>query len=156
MTSLERLAAELAGVVLLCGAFIGWWQLHNRTEQTIGAEKCIISTTEVKADAVADNSAAVAAQALQLTQVVKTYDDQVSALSRGNAALAQRLQHNALRASTSAGPGSAACEVRPVELPAAQSAPLQQLLDDCDADHAALIGVTAAYNDWRNRMIALQ
>jgi hypothetical protein len=74
VTGLQRLLAEIAAGVLLCGAFIGWWQLHNHTEQKIGAEKCILSTTEVKADVVADNSAAAAGQAVDLQLVVKTYE----------------------------------------------------------------------------------
>lgn len=168
MTGLQRLGLEIAAAVLLCGAFIGWWQLHNHTEQKIGAEKCIISTTEVKSEAKADNAAAVAGQGIDLQLVVKTYDQHIADLSRSNADLARRLSNNALRQSGAAGAGSAACEVRAVELSGGQSDPelrplpatieahTAKVFSDCDADHEALIGVTAAYNDWRTRMIALQ
>jgi hypothetical protein len=164
MTSLERTLIEIGATILFIAGFVAWWQFHDHTEQNIGAQKCIISTTEVKSEVVADNSKIESAHAAQMTQVVKTYDAQVASLSAGNAALARSLHDNAVRQSAAPRPRPAACEVRAVDLPAGQSDPVitrgalidraeVKVFDDCDADHSALIGVTAAYNDVRRQML---
>jgi len=163
VTSLERLGAEILAAVLLTGAFIGWWQLHNDTEQKIGAEHCLISTTEVKTEVAEDNSGLVAAHAAQLTQVVAVYEQKLLDSAGANADLARRLHDNGVRQSAAPGPRSAACDGPPNRgLPAGESpadpgpritADTAAVLDACDADHAKLTIVTNAYNDWRQRMI---
>ena len=97
MTSLQRLGLELAGAVLMVAAFIGWWQMHNHAEQKIGATQCIISTTEVKATALATDTGIEAAQAAQLNEVVKTYATQLADSAATNSALADRVRDYALR-----------------------------------------------------------
>lgn len=165
MTSLQRLAAELLAGVALCAAFWGLWVSHNHTEQGIGAQACVQSTTETRAEVVTANQTDVALAAGQLQLVVKTYDDHVADLARSNADLARRLHDSSVRQSAAPGSGSAAGQVCTVDVPAGQSgardaARIEQatvrVFTDCDADHEALIGVTAAYNDWRARMLAAQ
>jgi hypothetical protein len=166
MTSLERLGIEIAAGLLLTGLFVGWWQLHNHTERTLGASVCIAQTTETKTAAVADNQADAALGALQLQLVVKTYDDQVSTLSRGNADLVQRLHDNALRAKPVSGTGPVAGDdLGPIDVSGGQSRAVNarraaldraeaQVLGDCDDDFAKLEAVTMAYNEVRARAIA--
>jgi hypothetical protein len=164
MTSIERIAAEIAGGLVLCAAFIGWWQMHNHTMQKIGAATCILSTTEVKTDVVKDNTGIEAAHAAQLTQVVAVYDKKLADSASANASLAARMHDYALRQSTVAGAGRAACPSDTERgLPAGESPPgaglgrladdTQAVLDACDADHGKVILVSAAYNDWRQKMI---
>jgi hypothetical protein len=166
VTSLERLGAEIAGAMVLCGLFIGWWQLHDHSEQKIGAQQCITATTEVKATAQAADTGIEAAQAAQLNEALKSYAKQKQLDDSANRALSVRVRDYALRA-------GAVCNTRPAAgpsgadrgLPTSQSAPVpgshsiaadtQAVLDACDADHDKLTLVTKAYNDWRDRMIAM-
>jgi hypothetical protein len=166
MTSLQRAGAELLGILALIGGFILYWNLHNHAEQKIGATACIISTTEVKADVVRDDSAIQAAHAAQLSLVVQTYDKNLTDSHADSALLAQRLRDYEVRQSASAGARCSAPGGSPHGgLPAIQSPAdggpgriaddTAAVLNACDADHAKLILVTAAYNDWRQRMIDL-
>jgi hypothetical protein len=161
---LERLAFEIAGVGVLCGIFWGFWLTHNHTEQTLGAQHCIMETTEVKTAVVADNSQLVAAHAAQLTQVVAVYEQKLADSAGANADLARRLRDNAVRQSAAAGPGPVAApgaadrglhasESAAHPRPDRIAADTADVLDACDADHAKVTIVTQAYNDWRQRMI---
>jgi hypothetical protein len=163
MIGLERIAWEIGGAVVLCGIFAGYWLTHNHTEQAIGAQHCIMETTDTKVAVVADNSGLVAAHAAQLTQVVAVYEQKLNDSAGANADLARRLHDNGVRQSAVPGPRSAACASQPVGgLPESQGAAAAgpaieadtaAVLDACDADHAKLAIVAQAYNDWRQRMI---
>jgi hypothetical protein len=165
MTSLQRLGLELAGAVLMVAAFIGWWQMHNHAEQKIGATQCIISTTEVKATALATDTGIEAAQAAQLNEVVKTYATQLADSAATNSALADRVRDYALRSGAvcHSGPAAAggsthgglpASQTADAARPSRLAADTDALLNACDADHDKVILLTNAYNDWRDRMIA--
>lgn len=167
MSALERLAFEIAGAGVLCGIFWAFWLTHNHTEQAVGAQHCIMETTEVKTEVAADNSALIAAHAAQLTQVVATYEKHLTDSAGANADLARRLHDNGVRESAAAGArcaagaGAADPGLRPSQSAAAAgpdrvAADTAALLDACDATEGKLTIVTDAYNDWRNRMIALQ
>jgi hypothetical protein len=166
VTSLERLGIEIAAGLLLIGIFAGWWQVHNHTQQKIGAAACVAQTTETKASAVTENKTDVALQVEQLKLVVKTYDDQIVDLHRGNADLVKRLHDDALRAKPVRDPrGTAGEDLSAIDISAGQSRALSthraaldraeaQVLGDCDDDFAKLQAVTTAYNDVRARAIA--
>jgi hypothetical protein len=162
VTSLERLGAEIAGAIILIGAFIGWWQLHNHTEQKLGAQKCILSETVVKNVVAADNSGLETAHAAQMTQVVAIYEQKLKDSAGTNASLAQRVHDSAVRQGAVCDPAGAPGPSYPDRgLSESQSATLGRLqsdtaavLDACDADHAKVILANAAYNDWRDKMVA--
>jgi len=165
MTSLERIGIEIAGALMLAGAFVGWWTYHNHAEQKIGAQACIISTTETKAEVIGDNAADAGAEAKQLTVAVQTYAKQVSDLSSRNADLAQRLHDNPVRKIPAAHPGPAAAgDGCALDVPDGQAsarasaidAATRKIFDDCDADYAGRVAVIGAYNEWRDRMIGAQ
>jgi hypothetical protein len=163
VSTLERIVIEIAGGLAAIAAVLLWWHLHNLGEQKAGALACITATTETKTEVIVANTADAGAQAVDLNLVVKTYDDQVSALARTNADLARRLHDNPVRqipaADTGSAPAGALC---PVELPdgqasaraAAINAATQKIFDDCDADYAGRLAVIETYNQWRDRMIA--
>jgi hypothetical protein len=164
MTQLEKILSIALGALALSGAVVGWWVMHNHTEQKLGAQKCITSTTEVKAAVIQDDTGIEAAHAAQISKVVQTYEQKLHDASTANASLAGRLHDYAFRQSTVPGARSAACPSSPDPgLPASQSpadpglgrvtADTQSLLDACDADHGKVTLVTDAYNDWRQRMI---
>jgi hypothetical protein len=162
MTTLERIAGEVIGALLLIMASVVWWKIHNHTEQQLGAVACIAQTTETKAQAVGANTTDAAIGAAQLQLVVKTYDDQVADLQRGNADLVQRLHDNQVRAKSVSGTGSAAAgDLCPVDLSDGQRRALDariaaeaKVLDDCDADYAGRVAVIKAYNQVRARALA--
>jgi hypothetical protein len=162
MTSLERYAIEFAGVLILCGAFIGWWTMHNHGEQRIGAQACIQSTTEVKADAVHDNSDIEAAHAAQLSKVVAVYEQKLNDSAGLNAGLAQRLHDDAVRESTVRRVASAAARIlattrKPGEAQGAAATDdpfgiigaTQDYIDACSADARSLSALQAA---WRSQV----
>src|SRR4029077_14788135 len=154
MTSLQRLGIEIAVALLLVACFVGWWKLHNHTEQAIGAQQCIEHVTETKSEVVADNRVDQAQSAAQLANVVRVYDDKVSALQRDNAALSRGVFNQPVRASAAADPRPAACGAAPerglsdreIEAAARQSVlatDLEAVLNACDADHAKLDGAVS-------------
>jgi hypothetical protein len=158
VTSLERLGAELAGALLLVGCFVGWWQLHNRTEQHIGATQCVAATTITRKDAVRDDQGIEAAHAAQLTQVVAIYDQKLADSLHANDGLARRLHDYALRqgavscagpapgAAASAGalPGGAG-RPQPKADPFGIDAATQAVIDAAAADNLLLEACRAAW-----------
>lgn len=91
MTTLERIGLEVLGGVLAIAAVLLWWNLHNRTEQKIGAAACIQSTTIDHTEAKKDVAADQAAQSVDIHAVVQGYETKVLSLSRANDDLARRL-----------------------------------------------------------------
>src|SRR6266852_3414823 len=113
MTSLQRLGIEIVAALILVACFVGWWKLHNNTEQQIGAQQCIEHTTETKTEIVADNRVDQAQSAAQLANVVRVYDEKVSSLQRDNTALARSVFNQPVRARPAADPGPATCGAAP-------------------------------------------
>jgi hypothetical protein len=159
MSSVERLGAELAGALLLCGGFVLWWHLHNHAEQQLGAAVCIQSTTEVRADAVRDDTEVEAAHAAQLSQVVAVYDQKLEDSAHANDGLAVRLHHDALRQSAvscasavagrASGPAALAGGDPGTRSPADPygiDAATQAVIAACSADAAELAAIQAAWN----------
>jgi hypothetical protein len=162
MIDLERIAWEIGGATVLCAIFAGYWFTHNHTEQAIGAQHCIMETTDTKVEVVADNSQLVAAHAAQLTQVVAVYEQKLKDSAGANADLARRLHDNGVRQSALPGPRSAACDSgtdrglsdsQSAAGPGRVEADTAAVLDACDADHAKVTIIANAYNDWRQKMI---
>lgn len=94
MTTLERIGLEVLGGILAIAAVLLWWNLHNRTEQKIGAAACIQTTTIDHTEAKADATKTEAAQAVDIQSVVQGYETKVLSLSRSNDDLARRLLAN--------------------------------------------------------------
>ena len=57
MTTLEKNLIYVVVALISCGAFAGWWALHNRHEQSLGAVACLQATTIPKAEAIAGKAA---------------------------------------------------------------------------------------------------
>ncbi len=163
MTSLERLGLEAFGVVALCGLFFAWWALHNHTEQKIGAQACIQSTTEVRADAVRDDSDIEAAHAAQLGKVVAIYDQKLQDSANANAGLAGRLLYDQIRAGTvrrvaaaaaralgTTGKSSEAAGASTANDPFGITSATQDYINACSADARAL---NALQDAWRSQLL---
>jgi hypothetical protein len=91
MTALQRIGAEIIGGLVLIAAVLIWWNVHNRTEQKLGAAACIQSTTIDKTEAHTDVAKDQAAAAVDINAVVAGYETKVLSLSRSNDDLARRL-----------------------------------------------------------------
>jgi len=164
MTSLQRLGIEIAAALILLACFVGWWKLHNNTEQQIGAQQCIEHTTETKSEVAADNRVDAAESAAQLANVVRVYDEKVSTLQRDNVALARSVFDQPLRASAAANPRSTACRAAPdagLQQSESEAAARRQLVaadlvdvfNACDKLSAQLDGAVSAYDAARERAI---
>jgi hypothetical protein len=158
MTSLERLGIEAAGVLTLCIAFWGFWTMHNHTEQNLGAQACIQSTTETKVAAAQDNTAIEAVHAAQLQAVVDIYDEKLKVASAASAGLAQRMHNDQVRqgaVSRVGAPAGVLCSTAPesggprgVEAapdPFGTIAAEQTYIDACTSDANALAGIQAGW-----------
>ena len=163
MSTLERIGIEILGGIGALAAVLIWWHVHNLNEQHVGAQACLLSTTETKTEAIASNTALVGAQGVDLKLVVKTYEDKVNLLAADNAGLARRLHDSQVRQGPAANTGTAAAgAVCAVDVPAGQGDPgavaieaaSKKIFDDCDADYAGRVAVIEVYNQWRDRMIA--
>ena len=91
MTTLERIGLEILGGMLAIGAVLLWWNLHNRTEQKLGAAACIQTTTIDHTEAKKDVATDQAAAAVDVNAVVQGYETKVLSLSRANDDLSRRL-----------------------------------------------------------------
>lgn len=54
MSILEKYLIGAVAFLVASGAIAGWWALHNRKEQALGAQACIQNTTVTKEVAAAD------------------------------------------------------------------------------------------------------
>lgn len=164
MTTLERIGAEILGGIFLIAGVLLWWNLHNRTEQRLGAAQCIQTTTVDKTQAAAAVVTTEAAQAVDINAVVKAYDAKVADLSARNDDLAGRLlASGAVRASRVPDPGSAA-GAKPAEprLSDGQAearerlvrADLAAVLAACDADEVKTHDLASIYDGVRTRALA--
>jgi len=163
-TTLEKYLIIAVGALLATGAFAGWWALHNRHEQNLGAVACLQATTIPKAAAIAEAKTTEAAQAVDINAVVKGYETKVLSMSHSNDDLAGRLSA-ALRQSRLPDPGSAACANAPDpglskgESEAAGRlarirADIAAVLTACDANQVKTEDAAAIYNGVRTRALA--
>ena len=164
MTSLQRLAAEALGAALLCGAFFGWWKLHNHEERRLGAAACIQATTISKSVAKQELTSDQTAQAADINTVVKGYDSKVVSLSASNDDLSRRLS-DAVRQNGVSHPGPAACpsaadpglsqgESSARERLGQVRADLKAVLDACDANQVKTEDMAMIYDKMRARALA--
>lgn len=164
MNAIEKSLIYIAIALVGTGAVAGWWALHNRHEQNLGATACLQATTIPKQEAVAEVKQTEAAQAVDINAVVKGYELKVVSLSRSNDDIAGRLSA-ALRASRVSNPGSAACANAPdpglskgeseaAERLARIRADIKLVLDACDANQVKTEDAAMIYNRVRERALA--
>jgi len=164
MSTLEKNLIMAVAALIGCGAFAGWWALHNRHEQSIGAVACLQATTIPKREAIAENKTTEAAQVVDINAVVKGYETKVLSMSRANDDLADRLSA-ALRTGGVPHPGSAAC-ANPADPGLSKSeseaagrlaiirADIAAVLTACDANQVKTEDAAAIYNGVRARALA--
>lgn len=162
LTQLEKIAAGVIAALLLAIAIIIWWNLHDRTEQKIGATACIQSTTETKQTAAAAVATTEEAQHEDIDEVKKRYAQQVQDLSASNADLARRLStRGAVCTSGVPDPGSAprgdAANGRLVPSEGhPEASQLERILDAGDANQIKIEDCASIYNKVRDRAIAAE
>lgn len=167
MTTIERIAYEVGAALLLMIAAAIWWHVHDLNEQKLGAVACVQATTVIKADAVNENAAVQNAAAVQLQEKINDQERQLASLSAGNDDLARRVHDYALRASRMPDPAAATGDNHcPVNVSSGQGGTVEsggadrvvsaeaKLFDSCDREYSRGVEAIAAYNDWRERMIA--
>lgn len=163
MTTLQRIGAEIIGGLVLIAAILIWWNLHNRTEQKIGAAACIQSTTIDKTEAHTDVAKDQAAAAVDINAVVAGYETKVLSLSRSNDDLARRLSTSgAVCPSRMSDPGRTASANAAdaglaggkSEARAGPTADIKQLLAAGDAAQVKSEDCAKLYNGVRDRAIA--
>lgn len=164
MTSLEKTLTYVVLALIGSGVFAGWWALHNRHEQSIGATACLQATTVTKTEAKEEVKQTEAAQAVDINAVVKGYEFKVLALARSNDDIAGRLS-DSLRQNRVPHSGSAACaNAADPGLPKGQSeaaersarirADIKLVLDACDANQVKTEDAAAIYNGVRDRALS--
>lgn len=164
MSTIQRIALEILGALMLCAAAIAWWQIHDHNEQKIGAVKCLQATTIPKTQAIAENKTTEAAQVVDIKAVVKGYEYKVASMARANDDLAGRLSA-ALRQGGVPHPGSAACpdasqsglskgQSEAAERLARLNADVVAVLNACDANQVKTEDAAAIYNGVRARALA--
>jgi hypothetical protein len=167
MTTLERIAAELAGAAALILAAFIWWHVHNAGEQKLGAQACIQATTITKQAAASDAAADQTAQAAEISEVLISHDAKLLTLDAGNAGIARGLSNDALRPNGVPHPGSLTCQgAAEPGLPPGESeaqlrleriqADLTAVLNACDANQVRTEDLATIYNGVRDRAIAAE
>lgn len=168
MTPLQRIGAEIIGGIVLIAAVLIWWNLHNRSEQKIGAQACIQATTVDKTEAHADVVSTQAAQAVDIQAVVQGYETKVISLQHGNDDLARRLSTSgavcpgrlpdprptAGANSADAGLASGKREAQPGPPAEQLRTDLDHLLAAGDANQVKTEDCAKLYNSVRDRAIA--
>lgn len=168
MTTLERIGLEIAGGILAIAAVLLWWNLHNRTEQKLGAAACIQTTTIDHTEAKADATKTEAAQAVDINAVVNGYETKVASLSRSNDDLARRLSTSGAVCPSrvpdprpAAGANAADAGLAGGQSEARQGPPAEQLRTDLsavlaagDANQVKTEDCARLYNGVRDRAIA--
>lgn len=165
MTTIERIGMEALGGILGIAAVLLWWNLHNLTEQKIGAAACIQTTTITKQEAHTDVASDQAAQAVDINAVVQGYETKVLSLSRSNDDLARRLSTSgAVCPSRVPDPRPAAgANAADAGLPAGKdksaagsplAGDLSELLAAADANQVKAEDCAKLYNGVRDRAIA--